>query len=285
MLEIIIVGFGVVGKNMTKFFTHKSLEELEKLKTLTQKAKTSLVLDTLSPKVKLKIYDPKLGFKLENSPNNSLKYAFICVPTDNDSKQECNLKNVKEVLSTLKADIYIIKSTIPPNTTDAFIKETNKKIIFSPEYFGSTLNNQNFNNHFVILGGKTHLTHKVANLYQFFVPSNFIIRTTTALNAEITKYMENSFIATKVTFMNEFYRIAKTLEADFFEIRELFLLDERMSRFFSFVFEESPFYDSHCLNKDIPALITHLEKNHNYKALVLQKIMQINEIYKQELKA
>ena len=66
--------------------------------------------------------------------------------------------------------------------------------------------------------------------------------------------MENSFLATKVSFCNEFYEIAKTLGVHYEELRELFVLDPRVNPSHTFVYEDTPYWNSHCLNKDVPSI-------------------------------
>ena len=83
----------------------------------------------------------------------------------------------------------------------------------------------------------------------------FRIAQTDARTAELVKYAENSFLALKVTFFNEFHRVAQAMRVDSNEFRELLLLDPRIGRSHTFVYEDHPFYDSHCLNKDVPGII------------------------------
>ena len=72
--------------------------------------------------------------------------------------------------------------------------------------------------------------------------------------------MENCWIATKVTFCNEFADIAKKFDISYSELRECWIADKRVSPSHTLVYPEQPFYNSHCLNKDIPALIYMCEQ-------------------------
>lgn len=72
--------------------------------------------------------------------------------------------------------------------------------------------------------------------------------------AEISKYMLNSFLATKVSFCVQFWELCQTLGVHYEELRELFLLDPRINPSHTFVYEDKPYWDSHCFNKDIPAI-------------------------------
>ena len=86
--------------------------------------------------------------------------------------------------------------------------------------------------------------------------------------------MENSWIATKVTFCNEFYRACEKTGINYEEVRELFLLDERVNASHTFVYREHPYFDSHCLNKDVPSIANQFDIE------ILKSILNINNKYK-----
>jgi UDPglucose 6-dehydrogenase len=67
--------------------------------------------------------------------------------------------------------------------------------------------------------------------------------------------MENSFLATKVAFVNQFYDLAKAFNVNYHELRELWLADERIGRSHTIVTEERG-YRGRCLPKDVAALIS-----------------------------
>jgi len=90
--------------------------------------------------------------------------------------------------------------------------------------------------------------------------------------------MENCFLALKVTFCSEFATIAKDFGISYPELREIFILDDRMGTSHTFVNSDSPYYDSHCLNKDIPALIKQTDKAH-----LMEAVDNINYNKKQDI--
>lgn len=89
--------------------------------------------------------------------------------------------------------------------------------------------------------------------------------------------MLNCFLALKVTFCCEFADIAKKFNINYQELRELFIADERISPSHTFVYKDKPFYDSHCFNKDVPALV-YFAKEY---APLMNFVNQIN-IYRKE---
>ena len=200
--------------------------------------------------------DVDMGADFVYTPQNEFDFCFICVLTSNiTDNNKCDISYVEEVLNEIKADIYIIKSTIPPKTTEMLNKKYNKNIIFSPEFYSVT--NYGSNNDFVILGGEDDkCVHKVRQLYEINKSSDFKIYQCKSIEAEIIKYMANCFLATKVIFCNQFKDIADLYEVDYSKIRDGLILDKRIGESHTFVFDDYRGYDSKCLNKDIPAFIT-----------------------------
>ena len=82
--------------------------------------------------------------------------------------------------------------------------------------------------------------------------------------------MENAYLATKVSFCNQFYDISKQIDVDYEELRELFTLDPRVENSHTFVYEDKPYWDSHCLNKDVQAIADE------YNAELLQDVIRFN---------
>jgi len=202
-------------------------------------------------------------------------FAFICVPTDNNDKGECDISEVIWTIQNIKAEIIIIKSAIPVGTCEnADLMTTQKNIVCSPEYWGTTIHSNKTPN-FLILGGNRDYTTQVAQLYSRIKPATFRFIFTDWKTAELAKYMENCFIATKVTFCNEFAKIAENFNVNYEELRECFIADERVSSSHTFVYPEKPYYDSHCLNKDIPALINQC-KNFGISTPLMESVNDIN---------
>jgi UDPglucose 6-dehydrogenase len=77
------------------------------------------------------------------------------------------------------------------------ISITSKNIVFSPEFYGTTIHAPS-NLNFLILGGAAKNCSKVADLFHLIKPASFRIRFTTTKTAELVKYMENCFLGLKV---------------------------------------------------------------------------------------
>jgi UDPglucose 6-dehydrogenase len=83
---------------------------------------------------------------------------------------------------------------------------------------------------------------------------------TDIVTASLAKYIENAFFATKVTFINEWYDIAKSYEVDWNELRELWLADPRVNRNHTLVFPKDRGYGGKCFPKDVKGIIADAKR-------------------------
>lgn len=224
-MNILIVGYGIVGHNLAK------------------------EISILKPDV----YDK---YKTTENTKRDIKYdiCFICVDTPYSENNPCDVSEVKNAIMENDSDIYIIKSTVLVGTTEQIAKETGKNIIFSPEYYGGTQHCNNYSFDFTIFGGEKKNCQKVIQSLQKVYDGRHKFVMTDSKTAELCKYMENSFLATKVSFCVAFWEICKRYGVSYEELRELFVLDPRVNESHTFVYEDKPYWDSHCLNKDVPAI-------------------------------
>ena len=94
----------------------------------------------------------------------------------------------------------------------------------------------------------------MADAYRTVFTSELIINIVDAKTAELAKYMENAFYATKVIFCNQFYDLAEAMDVNYDKLRETWLLDPRISRDHTFVYKDNRGYGGSCLPKDIGAI-------------------------------
>ncbi len=229
------------------------------------------------------IYDEPKGIGTREEVNEC-DFAFICVPTPQAEDGSCDTSIVDDVLTWLNPkQVIIIRSTVPVGyTLQKFLKE-NKDVIFQPEYYGETKKHPFENPHnrsWITLGGAPCLTSKVAELYQTVFTSELIINQVDSGTAELAKYMENAFYATKVTFCNEFYSIANAMGLDYNKVRETWLLDPRISRDHTFVYPDNRGYGGHCLPKDLSSIVVQA---HEYRVTpYLLNSVEIANIFNKE---
>ena len=224
-MNVLIIGVGTVGSNLAK--------ELAVLKP--------------------HLYDKYKGI---DTRRDGLRYdaAFVCVDTPMTGDSACDLSEVRSAIRENDAGVFIIKSTVLPGTTEKLAEETGKSVIFSPEYYGGTQHCNNFSFPFTILGGKKDDCVKVVQILQHVYDGTHSFRITDSRTAELAKYMENSYLAMKVSFCQQFFDIAEKTGVCYEELRELFVLDPRVEPSHTFVYRDRPYWDSHCLNKDVRAI-------------------------------
>jgi len=227
------------------------------------------------------MYDPKPGCPQDKGAINSCDVVFVCVPTPMRSDGVCDASIVEETVAWVKAPLMILRSTVSPGTTDRLRKEYGKHIVFQPEYLGETPAHV-FGNMaeraFVVLGGQVEDTSRAADLYKHYYNSMVNFYFCDAVTAEVAKYMENSFYAVKVTFVNEFYDIAKACGVDYNVLREIWLADPRISRDHTFVFPDARGFSGKCLPKDVNAIVAHC-RSHGYEPRLMAATLAINDQY------
>ena len=203
-------------------------------------------------------YDPPQGIGSREEVNQS-RFAFVSVPTPTAADGSCDTSMVEEAVSWIESEVIVLRSTVPVGTTDRLRRATDKAIVFQPEYGPAETPDHPFNDlrkvRWAILGGDRQDTIRVADLYKTVFSADFTIQQTDAKTAELTKYMENAFLALKVAFCNEFYDIAEASGIDYNELRELWLLDPRIGRSHTYVLPHARGFGGRCLPKDLSAII------------------------------
>ncbi len=221
-------------------------------------------------KAQIKIYDinPDLSTHSLSETVNDSDFVFISVPTPSNIDGSINLESLNSVLQKINGCIknncvILIRSTVTPGTSSKFSKKyPSLKIVFNPEFLTEKNANYDFiNQSRIILGGKKELTSRVARLYNLRFNENIPIIETNYQTAELIKYMNNTFLATKVSFMNEMFLIANEVNADWNKAVEGFTLDNRVgSSHVNVPGHDGQFgFGGSCFPKDIQALIKFSE--------------------------
>ena len=153
------------------------------------------------------IYDTDQSRSLNHIESvHNCDFVFVCVPTPMIEDGSQDLSYVKSAFEkATNKPIYILKSTVLPGTTESLSKQyPNSKIIFSPEFLTErTAKIDMLTQSRIILGGQKKWTSSVKKLFERRFKNKNIIQTDSK-TAELIKYMNNSFLATKVSIMNEF---------------------------------------------------------------------------------
>jgi nucleotide sugar dehydrogenase len=267
--KIGIVGYGYVGKVMEKLFEDH---------------------------YHVRLYDPLLNKCAEDVHKRDIKdcdLVIVCVPTPMDTNGKVMLNAVREVVSWLGNSLILIKSTIPPGTTQELILDYGCNIAFSPEYIGEGNyvtqwwkdkgypHPTDIKKHdFTIFGGQKDVTSRIVEFFKPVLGPEHQYIQTGSRTAELAKYMQNAWGATKVTFANEFAKIAEALMVNYDELRELWLLDGRTERMHTLVFKDKPGFGGKCLPKDTNGIIQKsIEKG--YTPTFLQQVLESNEVFRE----
>ena len=212
---------------------------------------------------------------------------FVCVPTPMNVDGSCHIGIVEEVVSEVNEisissesnPIVVLKSTVPPGTTDKLNKKCNGiNIIFNPEFLTEANFIEDFKNQTrIILGGTRKGTNVLRQVYSKVFPTAHIIKTG-SITAEMVKYMTNAYLATKVSFSNEIKQICDKLDIDYDKVVEYAILDERLGK--THLGVPGPDGDcgfgGHCLPKDINALIS-VAREFGIESEVLKAVVETND--------
>ena len=192
-------------------------------------------------------------------------FVFICVPTPMFEDGSQDLSYVKSAFENASnGPVYILKSTVLPGTTKKLSKQyPSFKIIFSPEFLTErTAKLDMLTQSRIILGGDLSLTEKAKTLFNKRFKNNNIIQTDSK-TAELTKYMNNSFFATKVSIMNEFKLLCDKIGANWEDALKGFVSDGRIGDSHLNVpgHDGKLGYGGTCFPKDVNALLSFSNKH------------------------
>jgi len=163
------------------------------------------------------IVDPK--HNSTNTIEDLIKFkpdaTFVAVPTPQLESGECNteiLEGVMQQLNTSKGQLVIVKSTVPAYKLQQIQEQCiNLKIVYNPEFLTEKNYIEDFRHPAMhVFGGVNADTDAVEKLYlEHSECAECPIFKTDMITASMVKYCINSFLATKVTFMNEMYDVLK----------------------------------------------------------------------------
>ena len=171
----------------------------------------------------VRIYDKdpsKSTHSLEETVNKS-DIIFLSVPTPSNFDGSIHVGILESALSDIDKvyngnAIILIRSTIVPGTTSNLQKQfPSLNLVFNPEFLTERSARYDFiNQSRFILGGKKEHTDKVKDLYQWRFGNTGAYIQTNFETAEMIKYMNNCYFATKVSFMNEMKLVADKCGVD-----------------------------------------------------------------------
>ena len=296
-MKIGVIGLGFVGLSLTSVLASKGFNIVG---IDIDKEKCKKISNGISP-----FYEPDLEKTLKKGLKNGLKISddislikncdllFVTVGTPQDTNGAIDLSIIKKAASTIgknlkenkKQPIIFIKSTVIPGTmkNDILpILENNSKkkagkdfgLISNPEFLqeSNAINDTKFP-HAIVLGGyQTRFMKKAKKFFVKLHPNTPII-ITNHQTAEMIKYANNSFLATKISFINQLSNICQKIPgANVDDIAKTMGLDPRIGGLF---LNAGPGYGGSCLPKDMKALI-NFAKITGIKPVLLNAVEEVN---------
>ena len=223
----------------------------------------------------VKIYDKdkSKGTHLLEETINGSEYVFLSVPTPSNSDGSISLDIIYDVFEeihnvieyTKPADssdtqpVILLRSTVTPGTTRKLQKKYPvMRIVFNPEFLTERSAKFDFiNQSRFIIGGTWGDSTSVERLFKWRFGEYTPVIKTNFETAELIKYMNNCFFATKVSFLNEMYQIAEKCGANWDEAVEGFVRDGRVGH--SHMNVPGPDgklgFGGSCFPKDVQAMI------------------------------
>jgi UDPglucose 6-dehydrogenase len=297
-MNVLIIGAGYVGLSMGVVLAKShdvTLVDIDESKVAMINRKESpiyerdmddLLADAVS-RNKIRAITPA-------EPIGSQNLVLICVGTPSmedgsvdlsyvDKATDMVLERIEEILDDYC--VIGIKSTVPPGTTRKFVLEKIAKmgyidrlgVVFNPEFLreGSAIADAT-NPDRIIIGASDYKASQVLRkMYQDVLgdaASNII--TISLESAELCKYVNNAFLATKISFANEIANITERISgADIDEVMTAVGEDSRISPKF---FGAGAGYGGSCFPKDVAGLVNFAEKNLGITTHILRAIQLVN---------
>ncbi|HIO41827.1 MAG TPA: nucleotide sugar dehydrogenase, partial [Aquifex sp.] len=186
----------------------------------------------------------RLSFTTDINDLKGCEVFFICVGTPQDAKGKANLNFVFSAVESLKPllggkEIVVLKSTVPVGTNRRVQQILGDKayVVSNPEFLREGIAVYDFfNPERVVLGfgenSPEWVEEKMLSLYRYFVEKKVPFVVTNWESAELIKYASNTFLAMKISFVNELARLAEKTGADIRDIATGMGLDSRIGKKF-----------------------------------------------------
>lgn len=222
---------------------------------------------------------------------NNSEVSFICVGTPSDHNGRIDLGIVKAASTSLGKSlrnkngyhVIVVKSTVVPETTEKVVlpiieKESGKilgefGIAMNPEFLreGKAVHDFMHPDKIVVGSLDKRSGDIVASLYSDL---NCVITRTNPRTAEMIKYVNNAFLATKISFSNEVGNLCKELGIDTYEVMKAVGKDFRIGPHF---LNSGAGFGGSCFPKDVKALIGKASEV-GYEPVLLKSVIAVNEI-------
>ena len=290
-MKISVVGTGYVGLVVGTCFAESGNDVIcvdvdeQKLKTL-RKGESPIYEPGLTEFLKKNIAEKRLTFTsdLENAVKKT-DVIFLALPTPQAEDGSADLQHVIEVVKKIAKwmngyKVIVNKSTVPVGTgdrvKDILAAETKQPfdVVSNPEFLkeGAAVNDFMKPDRIVIGSDSPKAIAIMQDLYAPFVRTGNPLIVMDIHSSELTKYASNSFLATKVSFMNEIANLCERLGADVDLVRKGMGMDARIGMQFLFA---GAGYGGSCFPKDVSALL-NTGRTNEYELQILDAVEAVN---------
>lgn len=257
-----IVGCGFVGKAVCAAFDTATVEQF--------------------------VVDPKLNNNtISQLVDQNPHFVFVCVPTPQSSDGSVDISTVSEVLDQLEDSEYggvvVLKSTITPDLLTKLSKQYWFSLVYNPEFLREAHAVSDFVDPAMqILGGAWHDCTLVERAYNQHSRVKVVPTFKTDLiTASLLKYTINSWLATKVVFMNQLHALhgASGANSTWEQFTDMLQRDPRIGSSHLQVpgTDGQPGFGGHCFPKDTAALVKYAQEQGS-PLDVVEKARKINNI-------
>jgi len=298
-MNVAVVGQGFVGLSLSVFLASKKIhvygvENNKKKISILKNGKPTFFEPKLNNHLQKCLQTKNLQFiDSLDSVFNKLDVIYICVPTPN-KKSSINLTYIKNVITeiqtllnrTSKKPLIIVKSTISPGTSKLLVNilsKNNKNNLGTDFYFtvnpeflreGSAIDDQ-FNPHILVMGTEEIKSkNKIKSFYDKLYSEKISRIFTNYSSAELIKYSNNAFLATKISFINSISNLCEKIPgANVDDVAEAIGLDPRIGPYF---LKAGPGFGGSCLPKDLISFID-VYKSFDVPSTLLNSVKNVNE--------
>jgi UDPglucose 6-dehydrogenase len=210
------------------------------------------------------------------------RLVFLCLPTPEGEDGRAELRFINSVIDELANEvgadaIFVVKSTVPPGTVTSLRKRladvgSQARIVSHPEFLreGRAVEDFLAPDRIVIGAWEDEDADVVADLYSGV--DTEVVRTDPT-SAEMIKYANNAYLATRLTFVNTLANVCEAVGADIVDVVRGIGLDHRIGPHF---LQPGPGYGGSCFPKDTSALIA-VAADAGYDFELLRAVIEADE--------
>lgn len=210
-----------------------------------------------SQRADVRSYDPPKELR-DRAGIDLADVVFVCVPTPYEAGRGFDHSYLIEAVASIAGSkLVVIKSTVLPGTTDALQRRYPRhRFMYNPEFLREATAVDDMAHPDRQIAGVTARSEDEAAMVLALLPPAPLVRVCTAREAEMAKYVANSFLAVKVSFANEVFDLCERVGIDYDGVRDIVAADDRIGASHCDVLADGyRGYGGKCLPKDSKALL------------------------------